>query len=182
MDPRKSFGVFKKKGSSTPRPIRVGEVLRRIVGKRLKVDLQADVTKTFLKHRQFGVGVPGGVDILVAFRMVAESSLRSSGKAFVILDFDLENFFPNVGWTAIRSNCSRLFPKLDKWLNWKHRARSVVHLPSGGIHTTDRGVEQGDPLGGTEVAAALVGAVDAAKAELCDLGISFFDTCYLDDG
>ena len=166
---------LKKKASNTPRPVRIGEVFRRIIGKRLKNDLSSDVSKTFLEHRQFGVGVPGGVDILVAFRMTIESSLRRSGRAFAILDLDLENFFPNVEWSAIRENCARLFPKLSKWLQWKHRATSSINLPSGGRHSADRGAEQGDPLGGIEAAAALVGALDGAKAELDALNILLFD-------
>ena len=107
---------LKKKASTTPRPVRIGEVFRRIIGKRLKNDLSSEVSKTFLEHRQFGVGVPGGVDALVAFQMTAESSLRRSGRAFAILDLDLENFFPKVEWSSIRQNCAKLFPKLDKWL------------------------------------------------------------------
>ena len=77
----------------------------------------------------------------MAFRMVVESCLRRSGQAFVAFDLDLENFFPNVEWEAIRENCGHFFPKLSKWLNWKHRAKSTIHLPSGGKHSADRGAE-----------------------------------------
>ena len=67
-------------------------------------------------------------------------------------------------------------------LNWKHRDRSTIFLPSGATHSTDRGAEQGDPLGGIEAASALLGALDAAKVELDSLNIRFFDVWYLDDG
>ena len=102
---------LKKKASITPRPVRIGETLRRIIGKRLNIDLNADVSNTFFEKRQFGVGVPGGGDVLVAFRMVVEARLRRSGRPFVIFDLDLQIFFPNVGWTSIRENCAKLFPK-----------------------------------------------------------------------
>ena len=125
------------------------------MGKRLKIDLQIDANKVFLEHRQFGAGIPGGVDILVAFRMVMETSLRRSGRGFVVLDLDLENFFPNVEWAAIRQHCGHLFPKTSKWLNWKHRAKSSIYLPSGAVHYADRGAEQGDLVGGIEAASAL---------------------------
>ena len=46
--------------------MRIGEVLHRIIGKRLKIDLNVGVNKTFLENRKFGVGVPRGVDVLVA--------------------------------------------------------------------------------------------------------------------
>ena len=101
---------LKKKASTTPRPVRIGEVLRRIIGKRLKIDLNADVSKTFLEKRQFGVGVPGGVDVLVAFRMIVEARLRRSGRPFVILDLDLQNFSLTLNgrqFVRIVRNCSR---------------------------------------------------------------------------
>ena len=79
----------------------------------MKIDLNANVNKTLLEKRQFGVGVPGGVDVLVAFRMIAEDRLRRSGRPFVIVDLDLQNFFPNVVWASIRENCAQLFPKLS---------------------------------------------------------------------
>ena len=85
------------------------------MGKRLKIDLQTDANKICLGHRQFGAGIPGGVDILVVFRMVKETSLRRSGRGFVVLDLDLENFFPNVEWAAIRQHCGHLSPKMSKW-------------------------------------------------------------------
>ena len=40
---------LKKKASLTPRPVRIREVLRRMVGKRLKLDSQSEATKVFLK-------------------------------------------------------------------------------------------------------------------------------------
>ena len=76
-----------------PRPIRIGELLRRIIGKRLKTDIQSIVTKTFLEGRQFGAGVPGGADILIAFRMLIEEESRESNLRLAIIDVDLENFF-----------------------------------------------------------------------------------------
>ena len=57
-----------------------------------------------------------------------------------------------------------------------------MQLPGGSDHQTDRGAEQGDPLGGIEASAALLDAVSAAKAELEQSSVLFFDTWYLDDG
>ena len=57
-----------------------------------------------------------------------------------------------------------------------------VQLPGGCDHQTNRGAEQGDPLGGIEAAAALLDAVSAAKDELEGKGVLVFDTWYLDDG
>ena len=37
-----------------------------------KHNIQSTVTKTFLEARQFGAGVPGGADVLIAFRILVE--------------------------------------------------------------------------------------------------------------
>ena len=67
---------LQKKNSSVPRPIRIGELLRRVIGKQLKTDIQSSVTKTFLESRQFGAGVPGSADVLRAFRLLIENEFR----------------------------------------------------------------------------------------------------------
>jgi len=83
---------LQKKKSLVPRPIRIGELLRRVLGKRLKTDIQSTVAKTFLEARQFGAGVPGGADILIAFRLLIESEFRVLDMPLAIIDVDLENF------------------------------------------------------------------------------------------
>ena len=64
--------------------------------------------------------------------MIAEARLWRSGRPFVSLDLELQNLFLNVEWAAIHENRAELFPKFDKWFNWKHRDSSTIYLPSGG--------------------------------------------------
>ena len=63
---------LRKKHGKVPRPIRVGELWRRVIAKRLVFDNQTDVASVCKQARQFGVGLPGGADVLVHMRLVLE--------------------------------------------------------------------------------------------------------------
>ena len=67
LDSRLMF--LRKKRGPKPRPIRVGELWRRVVAKRLMHDHHADIASMCKAARQFGVGFPGGVDVLIHFRI-----------------------------------------------------------------------------------------------------------------
>ena len=59
---------LRKPGTDTPRPIRVGELWRRVVAKGLAADNRTHLQRLFLAHRQCGVGLPGGAEALVHTR------------------------------------------------------------------------------------------------------------------
>ena len=86
---------LKKKRGPVPRPIRVGEVLRRVVAKRLAYDARQSAGKLLLEHRQFGAGIPGGLDALVAFRLTAEKVLLRRERRMAVVDIDLAKAFPS---------------------------------------------------------------------------------------
>ena len=173
---------LKKKSGPAPRPIRVGEVLRRVVAKRFAFDERGAAGKLFMQHRQFGAGIPGGLDAAVAFRLTAERVLLRRGRRTAVVDIDLCNAFPSLEWDDIRESCARHFPGLLAWLEWCHAAPSRVQLPSGECIEVSRGVEQGDPLGGLLTSAVILDAVQGARADLAAQGVEFFDVWYLDDG
>jgi hypothetical protein len=74
LDSRLVF--LKKKRGSVPRPIRVGELWRRVVAKRLLYDNKVDIAAVCKDARQFGVGFPGGADVLIHFRTILEKVCR----------------------------------------------------------------------------------------------------------
>ena len=77
LDSRLVF--LKKKTGPAPRPVRVGEFWRRLVGKKLVASTQRKAQALFLRARQYGVAIPGGVDVLVHFRGVLEECLQQEG-------------------------------------------------------------------------------------------------------
>ena len=109
---------LKKASSETPRPIRVGEVWRRLIGKRLIADHRQTLQELFVKVRQCGVAIPGGCEALVHARRCLDRILSHSPEAFVMLDLDLRNAFPSLEWSAIRAAVAERVPSLGPWTAW----------------------------------------------------------------
>ena len=173
---------LRKKNSAKPRPIRVGEVLRRCAAKRLAHDHRAELRRFFLKHGQYGVSIPGGADALVQFRMEMEAHLRELDVPMVALDLDLVNAFPRFTWEAIRSSVGQHAPGLAPWTSWCHRQAAEVVLPCGEVVRVDRGAEQGDPLGPAFCGLVLADAMAAARVRLGPMAAHIHDVWFMDDG
>eukprot|EP00973_Karenia_brevis_P012160 1650100-Karenia_brevis.AAC.1 len=73
LDSRLVF--LRKKSGDTPRPVRVGELWRRVIAKKIAHDTRTEVRSLMLKARQFGIAIPGGADILIHLRSIFEESL-----------------------------------------------------------------------------------------------------------
>ena len=173
---------LKKKGSITPRPIRVGELWRRVVAKRMIEINRKSIQDMCFNARQFGVAVPGGADALIHFRVELEKVLHLSAKAMAVIDVDLKNAFPSFEWDSIRQAVLKHCPKLLAWTEWCHVKAALVHLPSGAKLCVDRGAEQGDPLGSVYCALVLADALEIVRERLRAKGVDIFDLWYMDDG
>ena len=88
---------LRKKTGSIPRPIRIGQVWRRVIAKRL-IEANRDAIQKFcLKVRQLGVSCPGGADALIHFRAGVEAFLSvHSTEPIAIVDVDFSNAFPSL--------------------------------------------------------------------------------------
>ena len=180
LDSRLVF--LRKKSGNAPRPIRVGEMWRRVIAKRL-VDANREKAQRFcLAARQFGVAVPSGAEGLVHFRAQAERLLAAADTATAVIDVDFKNAFPSLEWDEIRASVEAELPDVASWTLWCHAEPARVLLPSGSIVLTNRGAEQGDPLGPIYCALVLARVVARARAALEEMGINFFDAWFLDDG
>ena len=181
LDSRVVF--LRKPGTDAPRPIRVGEMWRRVVAKRLVHAQRTVLQKLFLKHRQCGVGLPGGADALVHLRRSLEQAMAEcDGEALALLDLDLRNAFPSLEWDAIEAAVSEHAPELGPWTRWCHGAPAHVQLPGGAWVECDRGAEQGDPLGPAYCGLTLLRCAEAARMAVEAAGGWVWDAWYMDDG
>ena len=80
---------------------------------------------------------------------------------------------------AIRGAIAEYFPSLSSWVRWFHSQAAPVHLPSGDRIEVNRGVEQGDPLGGIQAAAVILDVMAKEKCELDGLSIRSNDSLRL---
>ena len=56
---RSRAAFLRKHGTDVPRPIRAGELWRRVIAKRLMADGRERIQKLLVEHRQCGVAPPG---------------------------------------------------------------------------------------------------------------------------
>ena len=177
-----------KKHGSKPRPVRVGEVWRRLIAKHMLHSHAARVRKRMLEAHQYGVSIPGGTEILVHARNVLEERLRADPATGVwaVVDLDFANAYPSLEWDAIDESMAHQLPELAAWTRWCHGSAGDVHLPSGGVHHARRGAEQGDPHGSVICGSVLADVSKRARAAfLQHKGTQLpeaFTAWYADDG
>ena len=192
---RSRLVFIKKKNSTVPRPIRVGELWRRVVAKGMVHEYRDKIQKTMLGWRQLGVALPGGAEVLVHLRSVVESALqRGDCTPVAVLDVDFKNAFPSFEWDSIRRSMAKHFPEILPWTSWCHSEPGLVYLPSGGTVRIDRGAEQGDPLGSLYCAVVMADVAEATRHAMSEseqscesqeeqtLQSRFRDFWYIDDG
>ena len=177
------IAFLKKEGKAEPRPIRVGEVWRRLIGKGLIDDNRGRIEQFCESVRQFGIGTPGGAEALVHARDTVEKHIAGvAGENVVVIDVDLRNAFPSLEWAPIRDAIAEAVPGVAKWTCWVQSASANVHLPGGDTYSIDRGAEQGDPLGGLYCAAVLARVAAHASEAVRAAGGWVWDVWYMDDG
>ena len=184
---------LRKKKGPAPRPVRIGEVLRRLVAKHNCARHASAIRKGLLLRRQVGVSVPGACESLVHVQREAERLLRSGAHGqWVAIDLDLVNCFCHFEWPAVRRDAAAAVPGLQRWLQWCTSEPVRVRLPSGEWRSLDRGAEQGDPEGSFKSSAVLAevcrrtserfAAGGSIEPSYCHSGAGAVDWWYVDDG
>ena len=164
--PKKQGGV---------RPIAVGEVLRRLVGK-LWCQAVREESRAYLWPLQVGVGVPSGCE--AAVHATRGWLHRNSGHADkILLKLDFRNAFNSIDRTALLRQVRAHAPECACWADWCYGCSSRLLFGDDVLQSTC-GVQQGDPLGPFFFALVLQPALAAAEGPL-DLRYAFLDDVVL---
>ena len=120
--------ISEKKRGSIPRPVRIGEVWRRLVAKHLLGKHIPFIRRHMLDVHQYGVVVPGGSEILLHSRHVAEEAIRrdASRGVWAFVDIDLVNCFPSLEWDEINETMLEQMPDLAPWTEWCHKIAADI--------------------------------------------------------
>ena len=168
-----------KKKDKGIRPIAVGEVMRRLVGKLwLGSSKIKEKYEPFLKDvGQLGVRVKNGADrIIMALRHWTN---KPENLRHIVLKIDFSNAFNSVSRKAVAEAISKCCPALLPWFEFCYAEPAFLFcqnqkLPFGSW----QGVQQGDPLGPLFFALAIAHICQKIKEE-CPSALSLW---YLDDG
>ena len=151
-DAPKSLAPFLAGGNLTALPkkdngiraVAVGEVWRRLTAKSL-CNVYREQTSDHFFPQQIGVGQPLGTEIgLETARQWCERN--SSNLSSVLVKVDFSNAFNCVNRQAFLEQCRHHFPGLSRWAEWCYVQPSNLYFGTKTI-VSERGVQQGDPLG-----------------------------------
>lgn len=138
----------KKLGSDSVRPVAIGEVLLRLLGK-LCVRRLAPKCTEFFDKIQFGVGIRGGVEIVLH----QTRALANDSSAKCLLQIDATNAFNQIDRTAMLNSLEANFPEIYNYVVSAYGDPALLIINSHEPNNADRiiqsatGVRQGDPLG-----------------------------------
>ena len=178
-----------KKASAVPRPIRVGEIWRRLISKHLLYRYETKVRKVMVAASQFGVSMPGGAEALIHTRETIEAAMRADpdNGVWACIDVDFKNAFPSLLHESIDAAVGARVPELQPWSSWCQRNCGVIYLPSGAKYRAERGAEQGDPLASMQCGCVIADVVALALADMRahkppGTDLSCFGFWFADDG
>ena len=163
------------------RPIAVGETWRRLVSKVL-VSSCADDASTYLQPLQIGVGTPNGCESVVhVVRQWCGRHQADHDRVLALMD--LSNAFNSVDRSAFREAVRRVAPSLAPWVDYCYGGSGNLLLGAEVIDS-ERGIQQGDPLGPLLFSLAIHEHIKQAAEEVERRypGELDFKVFYLDDG
>ena len=123
------------------RPIGIGEVLRRIMGRCVTKIVGNDVQLAG-GTLQTCTGVEAGIE--AAIHGISRVFKSDSCEAFILVDAD--NAFNRLNRKSALHNVERLCPPLHRFLNNTYKEPSRLHLGDGTYIWSEEGATQGDPL------------------------------------
>ena len=180
--------VALRKPNGKIRPIAVGDVWFRLLGKCVAKGKAADAGK-MLAPLNLGVGIPGGAEIIVHAANLYARLLRARQAGAISLDDDEDPYcllatdFTNAFNTAQRREMAdailQRFPDLLPLFNWSYGHAADLRLGTGfRACSSATGVRQGDPLGPLFFCLGIQRTLEEMKTAHADVHFMF----YLDDG
>ena len=158
------------------RPIAVGEIWRRILGKQVALAMKNQAAE-YLKPNQFGVGVAGGGEAIVHATASIVHQHRDNPNLSV-LQIDFTNAFNTVSRDAIFREIAEHFPDILNYVQFCYANKSSLFTGQDVVYSFT-GVQQGDPLGPLLYSIVLQALVTKIKLAFPELIANLW---FLDDG
>jgi len=156
------------------RPLCSGDSIRRLVAKCFCHGGKNEISESF-KGQNYGVGCPGGVEVVS--HSLRDALLRHKDSNMALLKIDFKNAFNLVERDKFIKAVSARFPALESWTRWCYEDSPLLIYDHSRCFLSQCGVQQGDPLGPLYFCCALQSLVDG----IATLNPSY-QKWYMDDG
>ena len=175
---------LEKPDTDTPRPIRAGEWLRKVVGKAGLFRHRKAIVKLMVSLGQYGVAIPGGAEALFhAGDAVEQLAATGDMGPIAVIDVDLVNCFGSLEWPAIMEAYDSMLPEMSAWERRITDEACEATLACGDRVKVGRGAGQGEPDGPLKASVTLGFATRKAKdMPNSPLASESVDAWFLDDG
>ena len=127
--------------SPSVRPIGVGEVLRRVIGKAILTVLKSDILN-FTGYQQLCTGLESGCEVAVH----AVVDLFEEDVSHGFIQIDTSNAFNLINWTLILHNVRILCPEIATYINNCYMKHSRLFITGGKEIWSNERTTQGDPI------------------------------------
>ena len=135
---------------------------------------KAEISKEF-KGKNFGVGCPGGVEVIAHSLYDVLHKHRDSDKALLKIDFRNAFNLVDRGWFVSAS--SEMFPAMERWTRWCYSSPPLLLYDHSRPFYSSSGAQQGDPLSPLYFCSGLQHIID----RIAELGPDY-QKWYMDDG
>jgi hypothetical protein len=174
--------AISKDDPNSIRPIAIGEVFIRIVGKLIALYLLGleGVLTALHNSSQFGVGVKGGNEVIAHSLTIAYQHIAAINDEYSIISIDNSNAFNTICRKAILDSILEHCPCLAVFYLWMYGESSNLYDGHGKfICHSATGVRQGDPLGPLLFALGIAPILTKLKRDFPELEIlAFLDDVY----
>jgi hypothetical protein len=169
------------KNATKIRPLASGAPERRLVGKCFCLGGKDEISEVF-KGMNYGVGCPGGVEVVAHSLRDTLERLSVPGSTKGLLKIDFKNAFNLVERNAIIDSTSRLFPGLSRWTAWCYEQPTLLLYGHEWQIASDGGAQQGDPLAPLYFSCPLQEIITDINALVVSGGSADYNKWYMDDG
>jgi hypothetical protein len=112
-----------EKTATSVRPLACGDPIRRLVAKCFCVAGKDEISKAF-KGRNYGVGCPGGVEVVA--HSLRDTLKRHEQSDLGLLKIDFRNAFNEVSRDHFVKATCKIFPAMANWTQWCYGAPTML--------------------------------------------------------
>ena len=133
-----------EKNQTSVRPLACGDPIRRLVAKCFCIGGKGEISLAF-KGRNYGVGCPGGVEVVA--HSLRDTLKKHAHSNYALLKIDFRNAFNEVSRDHFMKSTCQMFPAMSSWTEWCYRDPTMLLYDHSHIIESSAGYSKAILLG-----------------------------------